>query len=351
MARKMILVAGAQGIIGRAVIEHCETIADVEVIGLGRRKPDYGPRARFISVDLLDPASCESQLGDLRTVTHLVFAAWTAGPTRAEEVGPNLAMLRNLMEVLGLVAPDLRHVTLLQGAKAYGSHLGSFMTPAREDDPRHMPPNFYYDQEDYLTTLQRCSRWTWTIFRPTVVYGFAAGNPMNMTTVIGVYAAISQALGLPLRYPGNETAYGVLNQAVSAALIACAILWAGDTERAANEAYNITNGDMFRWSRMWPHIAGRFGIEVSPPQRIPLTEFMSDKAELWADIAGRHNLAPIPFADLVAWPFGEFILNRQFDHLLDSTKLRDHGFDGYADSFRMFDRQIDLLRHHRVIPA
>lgn len=102
---------------------------------------------------------------------------------------------------------------------------------------------------------------------------------------------------------------------------------------------------------MWPHLAGRLGMDVAPPQRIPLAEFMGDKAGLWAEIADRHDLAPIPYGDLVAWPFGEFILNRAFDHLLDTTKLRDHGFDGFDDSFRMFDRQIALLRRHRVIPA
>jgi len=78
---------------------------------------------------------------------------------------------------------------------------------------------------------------------------------------------------------------------------------------------------------------------------------MSDKAPLWGEITQEHNLARIHYAELVAWPFGEFILNREFDHLLDTTKLRDHGFDGYDDSFRMFDRQIDLMRKHRLIPT
>jgi nucleoside-diphosphate-sugar epimerase len=302
-------------------------------------------------VDLLDREACEHALADLPGLTHLVFAAWQARATRSEEVAPNLAMLANLMEVLGRTAPDLRHVTLLQGAKNYGSHLGGFLTPAREDDPRHMPPNFYYDQEDHLRALQKRSRWSWTIFRPTVVYGHAIGNPMNMTTVIGVYAAISTQLGLPLRYPGNAAAYSALVQAVDAELIARAILWAGESERAANEAFNITNGDMFRWSRMWPHIASRLGMEVAEPQRIPLVEFMSDKGPLWDEIAQEHNLARIDYAELVSWPFGEFILNREFDHLLDTTKLRDHGFEGYDDSFRMFDRQIDLMRKHRLIPT
>ena len=103
----------------------------------------------------------------------------------------------------------------------------------------------------------------WTILRPTVVYGLAFGNPMNMTTVLGVYAAISRELGLPLRFPGSDTAYRTICQAVDAALIARAFLWACDSPKAANQIYNITNGDMFRWSRMWPHVARKLGMEVA----------------------------------------------------------------------------------------
>lgn len=351
MARKTILVAGALGVLGRALISECEAKPDIDVIGLGRRRPDFESRARFISVDLTSRADCEAKLGDLGTVTHIVFVAWVPRATRAEEVAPNLAMLQNLMEVVGPAAPDLRHVIILQGGKSYGAHLGPFTTPALETDPRHMPPNFYFQQEDYLTDLQRRSRWTWTIFRPTVVYGFAFGNPMNVTTVIAAYAAISKELGLPLRFPGSDKAYRALAQGVDAGLVARAMLWAGDSERAQNQIFNITNGDLFRWSRMWPHIAGLFGMDVAPPQRIPLTEFMSDKGELWARMVRKHGLQPIPYADLVAWPFGEGVLNREFDHVLDTTKLRDHGFEGYESTYRMFERQFDELRRKRIIPS
>ena len=37
--------------------------------------------------------------------------------------------------------------------------------------------------------------------------GYALGNPMNLTMVIAVYAAISKELGLPLRFPGRPGAY------------------------------------------------------------------------------------------------------------------------------------------------
>lgn len=350
MTRKTVLVAGAHGLIGRTLIEQIEGDPDVDVVGLGRRGGAIGERARIIAVDLLNPADCAAKLGGLSNITHIVFAAWAPRDSRAAEVAPNLDMLRHLMERVAPAAPGLAHVTLLQGGKAYGSHLGGFTTPALETDPRHMPPNFYYDQEDTLRGLQSRAAWTWTVFRPTVVYGLAVGNPMNVTTVIGAYAAISRELGLPMRFPGSERAYSVLNQGVDAGLIARAIMWAGEAERARNEIYNITNGDLFRWSRMWPHIARSFGMETAEPQSFPLAEFMADKEALWSAMVERHGLQATPYRDVVAWPFGEFVLQREFDHVLDTTKLRDHGFDGYESTYRMFDRQFEQLRLERVIP-
>lgn len=41
-------------------------------------------------------------------------------------------------------------MSLIEGSKWYGVHLGAAKTPCLEDDPRYMTPNFYYDQEDYL---------------------------------------------------------------------------------------------------------------------------------------------------------------------------------------------------------
>jgi nucleoside-diphosphate-sugar epimerase len=350
MPRKTILIAGALGVIGRALVEHCENDPDVELIGLARRRPEFPSRASFRSVDLLDRADCQRQLPDLENVTHIVYAAWQPQPSRLEEVAPNLTMLRNLMEVVGDGAPGLRHVTLLQGAKAYGSHLGPFQTPARETDPRHMPPNFYYDQQDYLSELQLRRDWTWTIFRPTFVYGFAVGNPMNLTTVIAVYAAISRELNLPLRFPGTEAAYQVLSQAVDATLIGKAILWAGESPQCRNEVFNITNGDLFRWSSMWPHLGKLLDMPVAEPQRIPLAEFMGSHERVWEDLVAKHGLKPYPYRDIVSWGFGDSCFNREYDHILDTTKLRERGFDGCEDSYRMFERQLGFLREQRIVP-
>ena len=67
----------------------------------------------------------------------------------------NGAMLRNLVQVVEAAAPGLVHINQMQGTKAYGCQFGPFKTPAKETDPRHFPPNFYYDQEDFLASDSR----------------------------------------------------------------------------------------------------------------------------------------------------------------------------------------------------
>ena len=100
-------------------------------------------------------------------------------------------MLQNTVEAVERSSAFLRKVVLLEGAKMlHGAHLGPYKTPAKETDPRHMPPNFYYDQEDYLVARSGGNSWSWAALRPSSICGFAVGDPMNMATVIAVCASL-----------------------------------------------------------------------------------------------------------------------------------------------------------------
>ena len=143
------LIAGALGVVGRALVEHLENDPKWDVIGLSRRSPDFETSAKFISVDLLDLSDCKEKLTSLTNVSHIFFTPYSARDNFADEVLPNLEMLKNLMTVIEENAPKLQHVQLMLGAKWYGVQFGApYKTPAKESDPRHMPPNFYYNQLD-----------------------------------------------------------------------------------------------------------------------------------------------------------------------------------------------------------
>ncbi len=350
MASQKMVVAGAMGVIGRAVIERVSPLPDWQVIGLSRRTPDYESAAQHISADLLDPEDCRRKLAGLSDVTHIAFAAYIEKIRLADQVAPNLALITNLVRTLQEVSPALRHVTLFQGGKAYGCHLGPYKTPAKESDPRHMPPNFYYDQEDFLRSESADRSWTWSALRPEAVCGFAVGNPMNILMVIAVYAAISKHLGQPLRFPGTKAAYEALYQVSDADILADATLWAGQEPEASGEIFNITNGDYFRWCHLWPRFAAFFDMDYAPPIPINLQDMMADKAPVWDAITAAHGLQPYGFDTIASWRFGDFIFNNEFDNIASTIKARRLGFHACIDSEEMFLGKFRRLQEMRIIP-
>lgn len=348
--RKVALVIGATGIVGGNMVRYLDTKEEWRVVGLSRRRPYYDSTATFISVDLGDAAECRARLAGLDRVTHVFFAGYTDRPTWAGQDAPNLALLANPMEVIEPVATGLEHVCSLQGTKAYGSHLGPFRSPARESDPRHMPPNFYYSQQDYLIEKSKGKNWSWSCVRPHAVCGYAVGIPMNLVSCIAVYAAISKELGLPLRFPGSEVTYRSMYMATEAGLLARAMEWAATTPACAGRVFNVVNGDHVRFEHMWPKFADFFDMEAGPPQRIDLSLMMADKAPLWDEIVRRHDLVPNAYEDMAHWPFAQYIFNNEWDMMSDSTKCREFGFLDFVDTERMFLDLFAELRANRIIP-
>ena len=348
--KKTVLVAGVHGVSGGAAAEYWNTVPDAEVYGLSRRAAAVPSGVRPIQVDLLDPVDVEQKIAPIQGVTHIVFGAYIEKQSAAEKSVVNVAILRNLVNVVEAESKTFEHITFYQGGKAYGADLGPFKTPAREDDPRLMPPNFYYDQEDFLRERQKGTQWHWTALRPEAICGFAIGNPMNLAMVIAVYATISKELNLPLRFPGIESAYRALYQVTSADILARATIWAGTQEVAREEIFNITNGDYFRWQHMWPRIAQMFGMQTADPVPTPLTTYMQDKAELWDRIIEKYELQRIPYAQVASWAFGDFIFNSGFDNISSTIKARRAGFHDCIDTEEMFRLFFDRLRKSRIIP-
>ncbi|MEP7764230.1 SDR family oxidoreductase [Sanguibacter sp. 25GB23B1] len=348
--RRTALVVGAHGVIGTTLMEHLASLPDWDVIGVSRRGGQDSGTVRHVAVDLLDADASATVLGTLTEVTHVFFAAFQDRPTWSELVAPNVAMLVNTVEAVAAAAPGLEHVSLMQGYKVYGAHLGPFQTPAREDDPGHLPPEFNLDQQHYLEGRSAGQPWSWSALRPSVVCGTALGNPMNLLAVITVYAAMSKALGVPLRFPGKPGAYDTLLELTDAGLLARATVWAATEPACAGQAFNITNGDLFRWNTMWPVLAELLDIPVGAPLPMSLTDVMGDKATTWEQIVAEHDLLPTPFADVSSWQFGDAVFSWDYDFLADSSKARRFGFAEHVETRVMFADLIADLRQRRIIP-
>jgi len=344
---KTALIVGASGVIGKNLTAYLQSLPGWKVIGTSR-KPLPG-NGETVVVDLLDEADVAAQFAPLDTVTHVFYTAYQDKPIGAELVAPNMAMFRNVVETIEKVSPKLEHISFMQGYKVYGAHLGPFRTPAREDDPPIMLPEFMTEQQRYIIAAQRGKQWSWSAMRPSVVGGFAPGNPLNLVSLIAVYASISKELNVPFRFPGKPGAYHPLIELTDADLLAKATVWAATTPEAANQAFNINNGDLFRWEEMWPKIGRYFGLETAPPVQLPLAEVMRDKAPVWEALRERHGLH-YGYEALSAWPFGDFVFSWDYDFLADGSKARRLGFHEYADTEQMFYRIFDQLRAERVIP-
>jgi nucleoside-diphosphate-sugar epimerase len=174
---------------------------------------------------------------------------------------------------------------------------------------------------------------------------------MNLGVVLAVYASISKELGVPLRFPGKPGAYDALLELTDAGLLAEATVWAATDPRCANEAFNIANGDLFRWNRMWPVIADAFGLEVAPPLPMSLQDVMADKERVWDAMVAKHDLAPTPYSAVSSWAFGDFVFSWDYDMFADTSKARRFGFHRYVDTEAMLLGLFDDLRKRRIIPG
>ncbi|WP_283153701.1 SDR family oxidoreductase [Guptibacillus hwajinpoensis] len=350
MQKKTALVAGATGVIGSYIAKHLSKLEDWNVIGISRHIPEDELDITYISADMMNAQNVRKKLESFSEVTHFIYAAYQDYESDPQkQVDVNQTMFENTLNAVEETADNLDRVILMQGAKAYGVHLGPIKTPAKETDARHMPPNFYFNQEDYMRRAQKGKSWSWTILRPDVVCGFSVGKPMNLAMVIGAYASISKELGLPLRFPGKAHPY--LAQVTDATLLAKCVEWAAVEESCAFEIFNVTNGDFFRWEHIWKTIADYFDMEAAgaePP--IQLSEMMADKQELWDQMKQKYQLKDIPYDKLALWGFGDFIFNCDYDVMTATTKLREFGFYEFVDSVEMFTRLFHEFQEEAILP-
>jgi nucleoside-diphosphate-sugar epimerase len=343
------LIAGGLGVTGRALVEYLEREPDWDVIALSRRTPDFPTTARFVSVDLADRAATQATLGQFSEVTHVFYCALAANPDVTAEIPPNIAMIENLLDAVEPVA-DLRHVQLMEGNKWYGSFLGRFRTPAKETDPRPIVRQLYHAQQDWLEERRAGKAWTWSALRPHGVWGLSVGGAMNLLTSVALYATVSKHLGLPLCWPGSQGFYDRLYNIIDVELLAKAMLWCATTPAAADNAFNINNGDFFRWHQVWPRIAGFFEMEVGPVRTISQAALMADKEPLWAEIVAQHGLRPYTLADLTNFAYADRAMSPDYDQMASMTKIRQAGWTEAWDTEETITRQLERLRRDRIIP-
>lgn len=361
------LILGVTGIVGNSLAEILP-LSDTpggpwKVYGVARRpRPSWNADhpIEYIQCDLSDESDALAKLSPLTDVTHVFYVTWANRSSELENCRVNGAMLRNALHALVPNAPNLRHVCLQTGIKHYVGPFEAFGKvtphdpPFTEDLPRLDVPNFYYTLEDILfEETSKKDDLSWSIHRPPNIFGFSPYSLMNLVGSLCAYAAICKHEGVPLMFPGTKDAWDCYSMAGDADLIAEQHIWAAVDPYARNEAFNCSNGDVFKWKHFWKVLAEQFGIEEygfdEGGKRLRLTEAMKGKERVWEEIVRENQLQETKLEEVGLWWFVDLMFDGP--SLLDSmNKSKEHGFLGFRNSKNSFLSWIDKVKGYKIVP-
>ena len=324
------LVVGATGIAGAAL---CDRLVDAgwHVLGLsrsGRELPGL-EAVETVRADLTDADELRDALAEHRP-THVFLTAWARQDTEEENIRVNArhGARRARRRPRGRHGAPRRAADRAQALPRSRSRPTARArcrtrrsTRTRSGCPT---PNFYYAQEDELFAAAERDGFTWSVHRAHTIIGAALGNAMNMGQTLAAYAAICRELDRPFVFPGSETQWNGVTDMTDAGLLAEQLHWAATTPAAADTAFNVANGDVFRWRWMWPRLAERLGVRpegyAGAPR--PLEEQMADAAPTWRTIAEREGLRETDVDRVASWWHTDGDLGREMECLTDLARSR-----------------------------
>ncbi|KAF1839617.1 hypothetical protein BDW02DRAFT_635501 [Decorospora gaudefroyi] len=411
------IVTGATGILGRQIVfelgQHRQQWPTIHALSRSK-KEDYPETVIHNHIDL--QSSPDEMAHDLENVRgeYIFFAAYLAQEKEEDAWEVNGRMLSNFLSALEKTGAikDVKRIILVCGAKQYGVHLGVPKQPMIEDAPwltdtSKWPPNFYYNQQNILHKFCQEHGKDWVVTYPNDVIGYVTGNFMNLSSALALYALVSKELSSSsggedsgITFPGSPAFYTKFDSFTNSKLHAQFCLWAALEPRAANQAFNVVNGDVESWQNLWPKVAHYFGTKVKPDQfkaayngaaaantdasssmdmapqppvsaeaetlglvgtpalepnvveqHIDLVKWSqrSDVKEAWGRVAEREGLDKESFGK-ATWGFLGFVLGREFDLVISMSKAREAGWTGYRDTWASLKGVFEEMREAGVLP-
>ncbi|KAJ1296637.1 hypothetical protein BS78_01G317400 [Paspalum vaginatum] len=378
--KSVALVVGSTGIVGAALVEILPVpgvpAGPWKVYALSRRPlPPWSAAAAssssdpdavvHLQVDLYDTAAVAKALAPLAAeITHVFYTAWFYNYcwSDAEACQRNHAMLRNVLSAVVPTSPRLLHVSLLTCSNQLGvvdpfEPVAEVTGPYSEDLPRPRLKVECHDLENALHDgiASRGGAVTWSVHRPTTIFGFSPRSARNVVSSLCVYAAICKKANDTLRWPGSRVAWHGFSEASDAELVGEQMVWGHlGPAFAKNKAFNCANGDVYKWQQLWPMLASHFGVEwsgyVAEDQRFRLEEAMVDKEALWAEIVREKGLVETELDDITNWSFVDDVISAEKEQLDTMNKCKEHGFFGFRNTVRCFDKWIRRMKADRIVP-
>jgi UDP-glucose 4-epimerase len=169
-----VLVTGATGFVGSAIVEQCLR-AGIEVVATGRRAPGPDSPPNYFQVDITKPGTLASAMSNVNCVIHAAGLAHQFQKTDDE------LFIRNNIEGTANVAraaaaAGVKHFVLISSITVYGRHDGVLVdeTTACAPETFYAKSKFLAEERaiDLLGTTGACV----TVLRLTVVYGEGDGG-------------------------------------------------------------------------------------------------------------------------------------------------------------------------------
>ncbi|KAK1410042.1 hypothetical protein QVD17_36575 [Tagetes erecta] len=364
------LIVGVTGMAGVAITEALKKPTALggpwTVYGVSRRPlPTWFPSSllnQHIELDTLNQQQTHKLISPLASqITHVFWVALQVNESEEINISLNSTMLSNVLNALTSSSDSkLSHVTLQTGTKQYmgpifdpilSTQLVPRDSPYIEEYPRLPFPNFYYDLEDILASYSKS--FTYSIHRASMIMGASTRSYYNLLLTLAVYALICKHENYPFRYMGNKYTWEHFWDVSDARLLAEQQIWASVTNKAKNEAFNCTNGDMFTWKTIWKVLCDVFEVEFVPfdeKEKFDFMEFMKDKGQVWDRIVEENGLYKTKMEDITCFGGMEMVLKIEIQHVCSMNKSREFGFYGYANTLKSVPEWVQRLRKMKILP-
>lgn len=384
-----ILVFGASGISGLAVVQEAlqyptpNTFSSI--IGLTNRplKPSEAqlppdPRVAFYpGFDLTQGTeiiiSKLKSIPNISRTTHVAFLAYVppssntlTDPIRAELKRANVAILETAISSIEALAPNLEHITIQTGGKAYGvEYLRtgsiSWNPPLKESMPRAPEPYasriFYYAQIDKIASLSRGKAWAWSDIRPDAVIGFVPnGNAMDLAGGLAVWLSLYhwvEGEGAEVIFPGNEVVWSAKHTDTSQMILGRSHIYAAVSGQAGGRAVNVGDGTSVYKDDLWADICSWFGLKgVGPKEGVTTGEawVMAQKSK-WAvfEIANDLKAGTVEKAAAGLWFMSMILVGAAIDRHYDLDVGKELGFPQSDGTAAGYHAAFERLRKAKLI--
>nr|XP_023884013.1 3-oxo-Delta(4,5)-steroid 5-beta-reductase-like [Quercus suber]POE70981.1 isoform 2 of 3-oxo-delta(4,5)-steroid 5-beta-reductase [Quercus suber] len=364
------LVVGVTGMAGLSLAEALKSPTALggpwKVYGSARHaKPTWFPSSTLDHYITFDALNFDDTLKHLSPIAHeITHVFWVAIQVRENEesnIAANSTMLENVIKALKSATPSrLCHITLQTDTKHYmspifdpvlGTRLVRHEPPFHEDMPRLPYPNFYYALEDLLASYSPSL--TYSVHRSSIIVGASSRSFYNVLLTLCVYATICRYQGLPFRYPGTKYAWENFCDMSDARVLAEQQIWAAVTDRAKNQAFNCTNGDVFTWKCFWKVCCEIFDVEFVPfdeNEKFDWVGMMKKKGRVWDEIVEKYGLYKTNMEEIICPEALDAVLHFSFPHVCSMNKSREFGFFGYANTLKSIGMWVGRLRDMKIIP-